>query len=83
MVRLKVLYGCFCTGGSELFQFQYGAIKSRRLKRERSMRHEFQFQYGAIKRKKTKILRGSDWIFQFQYGAIKSFEEKCKLQGID
>ncbi len=50
MVRLRETASQIKPAGSNKFQFQYGAIKSKRRYQIRQGWKEFQFQYGAIKR---------------------------------
>ena len=70
MVRLKVRPNQ-TANWQFLFQFQYGAIKRKRLSDSPQRLIQFQFQYGAIKRDAQGFGLKNLLPFQFQYGAIK------------
>ena len=52
------------------FQFQYGAIGSKRLECKLEWLNMFQFQYGAIGSNRRNGTLDLVTTFQFQYGAI-------------
>jgi len=56
----------------QIFQFQYGSIKSTGKDGEQVDVIIFQFQYGSIKSLFLKCLSKELPKFQFQYGSIKS-----------
>ena len=56
---------------TELFQFLYGAIKSKKPLLKHRTDYLFQFLYGAIKRRNEIVRRVQVNVFQFLYGAIK------------
>ena len=72
MVRLRVNFTHVFQHIGRLFQFQDGAIKSRRRQFMRDIVIVFQFQDGAIKRATNFLNSSRDNTFQFQDGAIKS-----------
>src|SRR5690625_1014837 len=76
MVRLRVRM-FFGGSDTDIFQFQYGAIK-RLVKQWEENKHKlFQFQYGAIKSQNDIQELENNKVFQFQYGAIKrAFSDK-------
>ena len=57
---------------ADLFQFQYGSIKSREQLDRDGSPYRFQFQYGSIKSRIFAQMQECFRLFQFQYGSIKS-----------
>ncbi len=75
MVRLKDGYGIAFISYELLFQFQYGAIKSFKARKEQVKFSHFNSNMVRLKVKTLSQTEAIEITFQFQYGAIKSCTE--------